>query len=420
MAPELRRRSDRRSRTHGGDNPTPMAATRQLSHVYPLGSRINERGRLEVGGCDAIELAREFGTPAYVVAEDDLRARARAFVERCARGHDADARSCSRPRPSPAPRSTGCSRRRGSACDVASAGELHLALHGGFDPGAHLPARQREGRRRAGARARARRRPRRHRRARRDRARWSALPPPRGARQRVLLRVTPGIKPNTHAAISTGQLDTKFGLTPRAGRAGDRAREGLGPARPRGPAHAHRLADLRARFLPARRSRPSPRWATLTSTTSAAASASPTRRPTRRRRSRPTSRPSRRGARAPGRGEAARDRAGPGADRQLDRDPLHGRVGQADVSTYVAVDGGHVGQPAADALRRRLRGADRRPLRRRDGVPRRRQALRVGRRHRARRRSSTTPAPATCSSRRRPAPTATRWRTTTTASRARR
>ena len=35
---------------------------------------------LEIGGCDALELAREFGTPAYVVAEDDLRARARAFA----------------------------------------------------------------------------------------------------------------------------------------------------------------------------------------------------------------------------------------------------------------------------------------------------------------------------------------------------
>src|SRR5439155_12193613 len=36
----------------------------------------------------------------------------------------------------------------------------------------------------------------------------------RGVRQPVMLRVTPGIRPNTHAAISTGQLDTKFGLTP--------------------------------------------------------------------------------------------------------------------------------------------------------------------------------------------------------------
>src|SRR5438132_1579728 len=44
-----------------------------LSHVYPQGTRVNDRGHLEIGGCDAIELARDFGTPAYVVAERDLR-----------------------------------------------------------------------------------------------------------------------------------------------------------------------------------------------------------------------------------------------------------------------------------------------------------------------------------------------------------
>ena len=58
-----------------------MSATSTLSHVYPLGTRVNDAGRLEIGGCDAVELAREFGTPAYVVAEDDVRARARAFVD---------------------------------------------------------------------------------------------------------------------------------------------------------------------------------------------------------------------------------------------------------------------------------------------------------------------------------------------------
>ena len=49
------------------------------SAVYPRGSRVNERGRLEVGGCDVVELAAEFGTPAYVYAEDDMRFRARAI-----------------------------------------------------------------------------------------------------------------------------------------------------------------------------------------------------------------------------------------------------------------------------------------------------------------------------------------------------
>src|SRR5437763_210716 len=38
-----------------------MAATRELSHVYPLGSRVNEAGRLEVGGGDARRLERLVG-----------------------------------------------------------------------------------------------------------------------------------------------------------------------------------------------------------------------------------------------------------------------------------------------------------------------------------------------------------------------
>src|SRR6478735_1789120 len=50
------------------------------SPVYPAGSRVNERGRLEIAGCDVVELAAEFGTPAYVYSEDDMRARARATV----------------------------------------------------------------------------------------------------------------------------------------------------------------------------------------------------------------------------------------------------------------------------------------------------------------------------------------------------
>ena len=57
-----------------------MVTGTSLSHVFPLDSALSERGVLEIGGCDALELAREFGTPAYVVAEADLRTRARAFV----------------------------------------------------------------------------------------------------------------------------------------------------------------------------------------------------------------------------------------------------------------------------------------------------------------------------------------------------
>src|SRR5947209_1031374 len=111
-----------------------MAATRQLSHVYPLGSRLNERGRLEVGGCDAIELAREFGTPAYVVAEDDIRARARTFVEAVGAHHDGPSEVLFGSKAFPCTAVARLLAEEGLGCDVASAGELHLALTGGFNP----------------------------------------------------------------------------------------------------------------------------------------------------------------------------------------------------------------------------------------------------------------------------------------------
>ena len=58
-----------------------------LSNAYPLGSTVNAAGHLELGGCDALDLAAEFGTPAFIVVEDDLRARARAFVGGLAQRH---------------------------------------------------------------------------------------------------------------------------------------------------------------------------------------------------------------------------------------------------------------------------------------------------------------------------------------------
>src|SRR5690242_7051611 len=103
-----------------------------LSHVYPLGTRVNERGHLEIGGCDAIELAREFGTPAYVVAEQDLGSRARSFLDAVAARHeDFDVLFASKAFPCTAVYRALAD--EGLACDVASGGELALALKAGFD-----------------------------------------------------------------------------------------------------------------------------------------------------------------------------------------------------------------------------------------------------------------------------------------------
>ena len=188
-----------------------MAPVQTLSEVYPIGSRIDERGRLQIGGCDVIELAERFGTPAYVVAEDDLRARARAFVEafRAAGQRDFEVIFASKAFPATAVMSLFA--QEGLGCDVASAGELHLALRAGFDPARlvlHGNARD-DGELAAALDVRVghividndd------------DIERLERLTARAAHRQPVLIRVTPGVAGDTHAKISTGQADSKFGV----------------------------------------------------------------------------------------------------------------------------------------------------------------------------------------------------------------
>jgi diaminopimelate decarboxylase len=41
---------------------------------------INEKGHLTIGGADAVEIAKKFGTPAYVIDENAIRARCREYL----------------------------------------------------------------------------------------------------------------------------------------------------------------------------------------------------------------------------------------------------------------------------------------------------------------------------------------------------
>jgi diaminopimelate decarboxylase len=179
-----------------------------VSQVYPLGSRLNEQGRLEVGGCDVVELAREVGTPAYVYAEDDMRARARAYLEAFrARTDHFEVVYASKAFPCTA--AYRLMAEEGLSCDVASGGELYLALAGGFAPErifmhgnnkteaelalalehgvGHIVVDSFD-----------------------EIDRLARLGEARG--RRVMLRVTPGIKPTTHSYVQTGQVDSKFGF----------------------------------------------------------------------------------------------------------------------------------------------------------------------------------------------------------------
>jgi diaminopimelate decarboxylase len=193
------------------------------SPVYPAGSRVNERGHLEVAGCDVVELAEEFGTPAYIYAEDDMRLRAREYMRAFEQRTDAfEVIYASKAFPATA--AYRLMREEGLSVDVASGGELHVALAAGFDPAlVHLHGNDKT----------------------EAELRYAfdagvghlildsfdeielaerLLDRP----QRVLIRVTPGIKPSTHDYVQTGQLDSKFGfgLADRlAERAVERVRE---------------------------------------------------------------------------------------------------------------------------------------------------------------------------------------------------
>jgi diaminopimelate decarboxylase len=177
------------------------------SAVYPRGSRVNERGHLEVAGCDTVELAAEFGTPAYAYAEDDMRARARAYLDAFrAHGDDFDVVYASKAAPVSAILRTFVE--EGLSIDVASGGELHLALEAGCEPARiYLHGNNKTS-------------------AELQQAiavgvghvivdsfdEINRLDSMLDGPLDVLIRVTPGIQADTHTYIQTGQLDSKFGF----------------------------------------------------------------------------------------------------------------------------------------------------------------------------------------------------------------
>lgn len=183
-----------------------------LSHVWPRHAALGEDCALLLAGCDARELAARFGTPVYVVSEQDLRDQARAFraafAEHAGENHEVHFASKS----FPATAVLRVMAEEGLACDVATGGELSLALGAGFSPDRiHL-----------------------HGNAKSEHELREALDAgvgdivvdnldeldalialvPAGRRQRILLRVAPGVSPDTHPKISTGGPNTKFGLEP--------------------------------------------------------------------------------------------------------------------------------------------------------------------------------------------------------------
>ena len=165
--------------------------------VYPEAASVHE-GRLAIGGCDVLELAREFGTPAYIVAEDDLRARARDFLRAMAAHHGERGAVAFASKAFPCTEVLRIFREEGLAVDVASAASC-------TSPQGRLRAERIifHGNAKSDAELRGDRRARRHgvidnldEIDRLGRARGRQ-------RQPVMLRVVPEVETDTHHAVAT-------------------------------------------------------------------------------------------------------------------------------------------------------------------------------------------------------------------------
>ncbi|KAB1139244.1 diaminopimelate decarboxylase [Streptomyces luteolifulvus] len=186
------------------------ASQQELLSLFPPGTVLDRDGTLVIAGCSVTDLAERFGTPALIVDEAALRGRARRYADGLA-ARWANSRVAFASKAFPCTAVYRLLAAEGLSIDVAGGGELALALAAGVDPATLVV----------------------HGNAKTDAELALAVQAGAGLividnfddidrleqlvtgdrRQSVLVRVTPGIRPDTHAAVSTGQEGSKFGLT---------------------------------------------------------------------------------------------------------------------------------------------------------------------------------------------------------------
>ena len=187
---------------------------------------VNTQGHLTIGGMDTVELAEQFGTPAYIMDENAIRAMCRTYRQAAVEAFGPDALPLYASKALCFTEIYRIAAEEGMGVDCVSGGELYTARRAGFpadriyfhgnnktdrdirdamdmgvgtfvvDNHEELAAVSRE-----------------------------ALS--RGITQRILLRITPGIDPHTHRAIMTGNVDSKFGSAIVTGQAMEIVRAAL-------------------------------------------------------------------------------------------------------------------------------------------------------------------------------------------------
>ena len=181
---------------------------------------VNDRNHLVIGGCDCVDLASQYGTPLYVMDEDVIRFNARAYKNAIDKYYGGNGMALYASKALSVMYMYKIIAEEGLGVDVVSGGELYTALKAGFNPeNIYFHGNNKTT----------------------DELNFAldkgvgrivvdnydeleelnALCISKGKVAKILFRIKPGIDAHTHEFISTGQIDSKFGVTLENGEALD-------------------------------------------------------------------------------------------------------------------------------------------------------------------------------------------------------
>lgn len=194
--------------------------------IYSPCLSINEKGHLAISGCDTVELAQQYGTPLYVMSEDEIRRVCKSYVDSFQKFYNGNGRPIYASKAFCCKEMCRIASSEGLDIEVVSGGELYTALQAGILGGQiHFQGNNKtlaelelaldnqvgdivvdnfselEKLGKAAQR--------------------------KGVTARISLRVKPGIDAHTHNFIRTGQIDSKFGLDLASGEAFAAAKRAL-------------------------------------------------------------------------------------------------------------------------------------------------------------------------------------------------
>lgn len=179
---------------------------------------VNEKGHLTVGGCDTVEIAKEYGTPAYVFDENEIRNNLRAFRNSMDEYYGGNGLVVYASKAFCCKEMCRICKQEGTGIDVVSGGELYTALsvdfpaekivfHGNNKTYDELvmAVSNNVGRIVVDNIT--------------ELETLNKIAAEQGKTAGIMFRIKPGIDAHTHDFIKTGQIDSKFGFALETGEA---------------------------------------------------------------------------------------------------------------------------------------------------------------------------------------------------------